>query len=228
MRPLTLALLLVGGGLFAGACGTTPETALQAKPIAAISEVAGRWTGLLHDPRGGQVLALNINADGTWEQMSASAPPVRLTGTLQLVSGQLWPPPPSHWPPGDGNALRGTRTESTDPEKRRRPCHPVHGSRPVRGAGPPVAWCAGGARRGDRRRSEWRASARQPAWPQAATMTQVSRSRRSRGHALRRYSTCAPPAVADSTVISNMALDGSPPLMALTRAWRLSGWSSRR
>ena len=90
MRPLTLALLLVGGGLFAGACGTTPETALQAKPIAAISEVAGRWTGLLHDPRGGQVLALNINADGTWEQMSASAPPVRLTGTLQLVSGQLW------------------------------------------------------------------------------------------------------------------------------------------
>jgi hypothetical protein len=90
MRPVTLALLVVGGGILAGACATTPEQALQARPIAAISEVAGRWTGLLHDPRGGQVLTLSINADGTWEQMSASAPPVRLTGTLQLVSGQLW------------------------------------------------------------------------------------------------------------------------------------------
>jgi hypothetical protein len=84
-------LLLIACGILAGACGTTPEekTPPQARPIAAVSEVAGRWTGFVQDPRGTQAVTLTINTDGTWEQMSASVPPVRLTGAVQVTSGQL-------------------------------------------------------------------------------------------------------------------------------------------
>jgi hypothetical protein len=89
MRPLALVLLIACCILGSG-CATTPEEKTpQAKPIANVSEVAGRWTGFVQDPRGPQAVTLTINADGTWEQMSASAPPVRSTGALQVTSGQL-------------------------------------------------------------------------------------------------------------------------------------------
>jgi hypothetical protein len=86
---IALALLL-GGGLLTGSCATAPEAPLQAKPIGAFAEVAGRWTGVLPDMRGAQMLTLSIKPDGTWEQMSATAHPVRLTGSAEIVSGQLY------------------------------------------------------------------------------------------------------------------------------------------
>jgi hypothetical protein len=90
MRPRA-SVLLIACCVLATAYATTPAAGqAQAKPIAAIADVAGRWTGFVQDPRGAQSVTLTINADGTWEHMSMSVPPVRLTGTLQLTSGQLW------------------------------------------------------------------------------------------------------------------------------------------
>jgi hypothetical protein len=88
MRSLARVLLIACSLLAAVACATAPPPA--AKPIGAVADVAGRWTGFVQDSRGAQPVTLTINADGTWEHTSGGAPPIRSSGASQLSAGQLW------------------------------------------------------------------------------------------------------------------------------------------